>query len=136
MLKLVKCLSTSENQMYLKVLTTILYNNKRKRQSDPVTGPVWPRGWVEVQLYSSMTTAPEGGEWSAARPGLTLLLGKTRYPFYRRVVRPQGRSGREEKLVPTGIRSRTVQTVAQSLYRLSYPAHNCLQYFTTNNHSH
>jgi len=21
---------------------------KKKRHSDPVTGPVWPRGWVEV----------------------------------------------------------------------------------------
>jgi len=35
---------------------------------------------------------------------------------------PQGRSGRAENLVPTGIRSRAVQPVAQSLYRLSYPA--------------
>jgi len=48
--------------------------------SDPVTGPVWSRGWVEVFLYSSMTAALEGGEWSAARPGRTLPLGKTRYP--------------------------------------------------------
>ena len=32
-------------------------------------------------------------------------------------------SGRAENLVPTGIRSRTVQPVAQSLYLLSYPAH-------------
>ena len=36
---------------------------------------------------------------------------------------PQGRSGRAENLVSAGIRSRTVQPVAQSLYRLSYPAH-------------
>jgi len=42
---------------------------------------VWPRGWVEVQLYSSMSAALERGEWSAARPGCTLLPGKTRYPF-------------------------------------------------------
>jgi len=28
---------------------------KKKKESDPVTGPVWPRGWVEVQLYSSLT---------------------------------------------------------------------------------
>ena len=63
------------------------------------------------------------GEWSAARPGRTLPPGKTRYSFYRRLGGPQGRSGRVENLVPTGIRSRTVQTVAQSLYRLSYPAH-------------
>jgi len=41
-----------------------------------------------------MTVALEGGEWSAARPGRTLPLGKTRYPFYRRLGGPQGRSGR------------------------------------------
>jgi len=32
-----------------------------------------------------MTAALEGSEWSAARPGRTLPLGKTRYPFYRRL---------------------------------------------------
>jgi len=50
-------------------------------------------------------------EWSAARPGRTLPSGKTRYQFYRRLGGPQGRSGRAENLVPTGIRSRTVQPV-------------------------
>jgi len=58
-----------------------------------------------------MTAALEGGEWSAARPGRTLPPGKTRYPFYRRLGGSQGRSGRAESLVPTGIRSRTVQPV-------------------------
>ena len=33
------------------------------------------------------------------------------YPFYRRLGGPQGRSGRTENLVPTGIRHRTVQPV-------------------------
>jgi len=33
-----------------------------------------------------MTAALEVGEWSAARPGRTLPPGKTRYPFYRRLV--------------------------------------------------
>ena len=70
-----------------------------------------------------MTAALEGGEWSAARPGRTLPPGKTRYPLYRRLGGPQGRSGRVENLVPIGIQSRTVQPVAQSLYRLSYRAH-------------
>ena len=69
-----------------------------------------------------MTAALEGGEWSAARPGRTLPPGKTRYPFYRKLGGPQSRSGRAENLVPTGIRSRTVQPVDQSLYRLSYRA--------------
>ena len=59
-----------------------------------------------------MTAALEGGEWSAARPGRTLPPGKTRYPFYRRLGVPQGRSGRAENLVPTGIRSQTIQAVA------------------------
>ena len=73
-----------------------------------------------------MTAALEGGEWSAARPGRTLPPGKTQYLFYRRLGWPQGRSERAENLVPTGIRSRTVQHVAQSLYRLSYQAHTML----------
>ena len=58
-----------------------------------------------------MTAALEGGEWSAVRPGRTLPPGKTRYPFYKRLGVPQGRSGRVENLVPTRIRSRTVQPV-------------------------
>ena len=53
-----------------------------ERYSDPVTGLVWPREWVEEYLYSSMTAALEGGEWSAARPGRTFPSGKTRYTFY------------------------------------------------------
>ena len=73
-----------------------------------------------------MTAALEGGEWSAARSGRTLPPGKTRYPFYRKLGGPQGRSGRAENLVPTGIRSQAVQPVAHSLYRLSYPAHYLL----------
>jgi len=58
-----------------------------------------------------MTTALEGGEWSAARPGRTLPPEKTRYPFYRRLGVPQGWSGRAENLIPIGIRSQTVQPV-------------------------
>ena len=58
-----------------------------------------------------MTAALEWVEWPAARPGHTLPPGKTRYPFYRRVGGLQGRSERAENLVPTGIRSRTIQHV-------------------------
>jgi len=58
-----------------------------------------------------MTAALEGGELSAARPGRTLPPGKSRYTLYRRLGGTQGRSGRAENLVPTGIRSRTVQPV-------------------------
>ena len=64
---------------------------------------MWPSEWVEVQLYSSTTAALEEGEWSAARPGPNLPLGKTLYPLYRRLGGPQGRSGRADNLVPTDI---------------------------------
>ena len=67
-----------------------------------------------------MTAALEGGEWLAGRPGRILPRGKNRYPFYKRLGGPQGRSGQVENLVPAGIRSRNVQPVAQSLYRLGY----------------
>ena len=46
---------------------------------------------------------------STPRPHFT--QGKIRYPLYRRLGGPQGRSGRAENLVPTGIRSRIVQPV-------------------------
>ena len=69
-----------------------------------------------------MTAALEGGEWSAARPRRTLPPGKTRYPFYRRLGGPQGRSGRAENLAPTVILSPYRPARSESLYRLSYPA--------------
>ena len=53
-----------------------------------------------------MTTALEGGEGSASRPGCSLPPGKTRYPLYRRLRGSQGRSGQVQKISPpTGIRS-------------------------------
>ena len=63
-------------------------------------------------------------------PRLPVPPGKARYPFYRRLGGLKGRSRKAENLVPTGIRSRTVQPVAQSLYRLSYTAHTfCILHF-------
>ena len=90
-------------------------------KSFPVTGPVWPRGWVEVYLFSNMTAALQRGERSEARPGRTLPPGKTWYPFYSKLGRPQGQSGRVENLVPTGIRSRTVQPVVGIATELPSP---------------
>jgi len=58
----------------------------------------------------SMTAALEGGEWSAARPGHTLPPGKTRYPFYRMLGGPQGRSGRAENLVTMMVVSSEIHT--------------------------
>ena len=60
-----------------------------------------------------MTTTLEGGEGSASRPGRSLPPGKTRYPLYRRLGGPQGRSGQVRKISsPPGFDSRIVQPVA------------------------
>jgi len=45
-----------------------------------------------------LTSTLEGGQGSASRPGLTLPLGKTRYPLYRRMGGPQGLSGQVRKI--------------------------------------
>ena len=79
-----------------------------------------------------MTAALAGGEWSAARPGSTLPPGKTRYPFYRRLCGPQGRSGRAEKSRPHRDSIPDHPAHSQSLYRLSYPAHRSICIFLFN----
>jgi hypothetical protein len=71
-----------------------------------------------------MTTALDGGEGSASRPGCSLLPEKTRYPLYRRLGGPQGGFGQVRKISPpTGIRSSDRPAPSQSLYQLRYPAH-------------
>ena len=82
---------------------------KGKGKVSPLQAWLWPRGWMEVQLYSFMTATLEG---SAAHPGRTLPLGKARYPLYRRLVGPQGWSGQAENLAPPGFDPQTTQHVA------------------------
>ena len=66
-----------------------------------VTGPVWPRRWVEVKLYSFMTVALEGGEWSAARPDSTLPRVRLRTHFSGGWVGPRaGLDGRKTSSPP------------------------------------
>ena len=69
-----------------------------------------------------MTTALEGGEGSASRPGRSLPPGKTRYPLYRRLGGPQGWSGEVQKISPPpGFDSRTVQPVASRYTDYAWP---------------
>jgi hypothetical protein len=67
------------------------------------------------ERYSStlfLTSALEGGEGSTSHSGCNLPPGKTRYPFYRRLVGPQGRSGQVWKISPAlGFDPRTVQPI-------------------------
>jgi len=47
-------------------------------------------------------------------PRPPLPPGKIRYPLYRRLGGPQGRSGQAENVIPTEIRSRTFQPIVRS----------------------
>ena len=45
----VKANKITQNKYLMKNYTNHLYTSSQKlKKSDPVTGPVWPRGWVEV----------------------------------------------------------------------------------------
>jgi hypothetical protein len=67
-------------------------------------------------MYSStlsLTLAVDGGGWSAPSPGRFTPGRETRYPLYRRLGGPQGRSRRLRKMSPKpGFDPRTVQPVA------------------------
>ena len=69
-----------------------------------------------------MTTALEGGEGSASRSGRSLPTGKSRYPLYRRLGGPQGRSGQVREISsPPGFDPRTAQPVASRYTDYAYP---------------
>ena len=87
-------------QIILNKQQPICYGTRPYGQVSPFTGHEGPQG---EQRYSStlfQTSALEGGEGSASRPGSTLPPGKTRYPLYRRLGGPQGRSGQVRKISP------------------------------------
>ena len=68
-----------------------------------------------------MTSALRWGVGGQHHAPAALPPGKTRYPLYRRLGGPQGRSGRVRKFSPpTGIRSPDRPARSESLYRLSY----------------
>ena len=63
------------------------------------------------------------GEWSASRPGHTLLPGKTWYPLFSRMGGPQARFGQVRKISPHRDSIPGPSARSQSLYRMSYLAH-------------
>jgi hypothetical protein len=81
-------------------------------------------GPEEEHRYSStlsLTSALDGVGGQRHIPA-ALLPGKIRYPLYRRLGRPQGRSGEMRKISPpTRIRSLDRPGRSESLYRPRYP---------------
>jgi hypothetical protein len=88
-----------------------IYKGKGKGKFLPITGHKDPDG---EQMYSSTlpsTSALDGSGWLAPPPA-ALPPGKTRYPLYRRLGGPQGRSGWMRKISsPPEFDPRTVQPV-------------------------
>jgi hypothetical protein len=71
-----------------------------------------------------MTNGTRRGWGVSVTPRLLFTPGKTRYPLYRQLGGPQGRSGQVQKISPpTGIRSPDRPACSQLLYWLSYLAH-------------
>jgi hypothetical protein len=73
---------------------------------------------VEVQLHLILTSALDGGEWSASRPRQLYLQGKSLwYTLDRRLDGPQSRSGRggeEKNFQPLpGLEPPIIQAIAQ-----------------------
>ena len=74
-----------------------------------------------IALLCLQTSALEGGEGSAPRPGRFLPPGKTRYPLYRRLGRRLGRSEQVRKTSsPPVFDPQTVQPVDSRYADVSY----------------
>jgi hypothetical protein len=100
---------------------------EKKKQSSPTTRHEDARGERKCSSYSFLTSALDGGEWSASRPDRALPRGKNpRYPLYRRLSVPQSRSGhrgyRKNPLPLPGIEPRSPgrPVRSQTLYWLSH----------------
>ena len=92
---------------------------KGKGKVHPRTGHEGPEGEWRYSYTLSLTSALDGVGGQRHAPA-ALPPVKTRYPLYRRLGGPQGRSEQLRKILPpTGIRSRDRPARSESLYRLS-----------------
>jgi hypothetical protein len=82
------------------------------------------RGSRGIAPLFLLFSALDGGGWSTSRPGRFTPGKESRYPLYRRLGGPQGRSGRVRKISPPlGLDPRTVQPVASRYTDWAIPAH-------------
>ena len=82
-----------------------------KGKGHPITGHEGPEGEYRNSSTLSLTSAPDGVGGRHASTDLPPV--KTRYPLYRSLGGPQGRSGQVRKISPPpGFDHQTVQPVA------------------------
>ena len=81
-------------------------------QIDARTGREGPEREWRYSSTVSLTSSLNAIGWSTPRPGRSTPRKEVRYPLYRRLGGPQGRSGPVRKTSPTpGLDPRTVQPV-------------------------
>jgi hypothetical protein len=98
--------------------TVIVYRNEVKIKVYRRTGQEGLKVEWRYSSTFSLTSALDVRGWPTQRPSRF----NPRYPFYRRLGGPQGRSGRMRKFSPpTGIRSLVRPARCESLHRLTYP---------------
>jgi hypothetical protein len=83
---------------------------------------------MKAQRYRStlpLTSALDGSRWLTPHPSRFNPGKETRYPLYRRLGRPQNRSGQVQKISPPpGFHTQTFQPVASWYTRYTILAHN------------
>jgi len=93
----------------------LVHIDKGKGKVHPRTGHEGPEGEKRYSSTLYLTSALDGGGWSTPRSGRFTPGKETRYPLYRKLGRPQGRSGRVRKMSPPPVFDpRTFQPVASS----------------------
>ena len=102
----------------------VCVTGKEKGKVHPITGLEGPKEEKSYSYTLSLTSAQDGGGWSAPRPDRFIPGKENRYPLYRRLGGPQDRSGRLQKVSPppTGFDPRTVMLVASRYTNYAIPA--------------
>jgi len=114
------CTNVSEKPTVNKFRVKDVRHN-RTSTVNPKTGHEDPEGDYRYSSTLSLTSAIDGSGWSTPHPGRS-TPGKATSYVLQEAGWDQGRSGRVRKIsLPPGFNTQTVQLVAQSLYRLSYP---------------
>ena len=102
-----------------------MLQDKVKSKGHPRTGHEGPEVEKRYSPTPSLTSTQYAVGWSTPRPGLFAPRKETRCPLYRRLGRPQGRSGQVRKTSPQpGFDPRTFQPVASRYTDWAIPANS------------
>jgi rRNA maturation protein Nop10 len=99
---------------------TIFNQSRSGKNFHSTTGHEGSDGESRYSSTLSLISALDGGEWLNPHPGRFTPGNEPRYPLYRRLDRPQGRSGQVQKISPPPEFDPRPARPFESLYRLSY----------------